>query len=91
MSSTGLIMYKNKEYYYEIIKSEIFLEDYGNVTVYGIKSYNEDGSEFNIIEDISVDFESVKKLCKLICDENVSPIHLIDIAEDFIISESSYL
>ncbi len=84
MSSTGLFIYKNNEYNYEIIKSTVFIEEYGNASVYGIRAYNDDGSEYNIVEDISDDFDSVERLCRLMCSENVCPIHLVNIAEDFI-------
>ncbi len=84
MSSTGLFTYKNNDYNYEVTKSIIFIEEYGNATVYGISVYNADGSEFNSIEDISDDLDSVDRLCRLMCSENACPVHLIDIAEDFI-------
>lgn len=84
MALTDLCTYKNCDYNYEMTECLAYIEDYGNVMVYGIKIYNDDRSEFNSIEDISDDFEFVDGLCRLMCSENVSPVQLIDIAEDFI-------
>ncbi len=84
MLSAGVFTYRNNEYNYKLIKSSVFIEEYGYTAVYGIRIYNEDGSEFSSVEDISDDFESVDRLCRLMCNENICPVHLIDIVEDFI-------
>ncbi len=83
MMSAGLFIYKNSQYNYEITCRSIFIEEYGNAIVYGIKIYNDDNSEYSCVNDISEDLGSVDRLCRLMCDECVYPVHLADIAEDF--------
>lgn len=67
---------------YSLVKSEVYIEDHGIVTTYGIKT---DNLENNIIiKDISTSITKVNNLIKLCNDNNVSLIHLEDIIDDYI-------
>lgn len=84
METGSLFRVTNEEYTYEVIRNVICIEEYGEAKVYGIRIYNEDKSEYADVEDISDDFEEIKRLCAILCEENACPVHLMDIAEDFI-------
>ena len=81
---------KENSYLCEIIQSEITIEEIGSVTVYGLKLYHRDpdtaklDGESCTVEDICDDIEPVRHLQKLITELDVSPLHLKDIAEDFV-------
>lgn len=67
---------------YSLVKSETYIEDYGIVTTFGIQTTNLKNNI--IIKDISTSIEKVNCLVKLCNDNNVSPIHLKDIIDDYI-------
>lgn len=80
---------KDSAYICEITESKVFIEEVGYTTVYGINMYNRSkevallDDEHCLIEDISDDFEKVSRLCRLLIELDVSPLHLKEIAEDF--------
>lgn len=79
-----------KTYTYEIIESQNFIEDIGLVTVYGIQIYNSDAvlaqnyGEHSHIDDISPVYDDVKRLKDLMEELELYPVHLRDVAEDFL-------
>ncbi len=81
---------KTDNYICEITKSEIVVEEVGEVTVYGIRLYNKIPekalltNEACTIEDISPDFDSVCLLKQMIDELGIEPVHLRDIVEDFL-------
>ncbi len=62
---------------YRVISSEITVEGENHIT-YGING------ETVCVNDISTDKESVEKLAELCNRLDLSEIHLIDVAEDFV-------
>ncbi|MDD6488786.1 MAG: DUF6514 family protein [Clostridia bacterium] len=77
-------------YVCEITENNVFIEDTGNVTVYGINMYNRDSSiakldgEHCCIEDISDNIEQVRNLREMLVEYNIYPVHLKDIVEDML-------
>lgn len=77
-------------YICEMTENNMFVEDTGNITVYGINMYNRDSSiagldgEHCCIEGISDDIEKVRRLCEMIMEYDVYPVHLKDIVEDML-------
>ena len=77
-------------YICEITENNMFFEETGNITVYGINMYNRnrkiaglDGEHYRI-EDISEDIEKVRGLCYMLMKYDVYPAHLKDIVEDML-------
>lgn len=81
---------QSSTYVCKIVESTVFIEEMGNVIVYGINMYNSNkelaelDGEHCCIEDISEDFEKVERLRKLLVEYDVYPVHLKDIVEDFL-------
>ncbi len=79
-----------ERYICRLTQSYIYIEDYGKVKVYGISLCNSNAQKAMLdgehceIQDISCDKESVLRLVHLINECNVYPVHLKEIAEDFI-------
>ena len=71
-------------YTYVLFKTNIITEDYMAQT-YGIKIIGE--NEFAMFEDISRDYDSVLKLFHLIIEGELSPVHLKDVIEDFLVKK----
>ncbi len=80
------------EYYYKIIESEVIIEDINTDNkniVYGIeidkiliKKNGDQTIESEKVEIISCNLQLVKKICEILHENLVSPIHLIDVLED---------
>ena len=71
-------------YTYVLFKTNIITEYY-MVQTYGIKIIGE--NEFAMFEDISRDYDSVLRLFNLIIEGELSPVHLKDVIEDFLVLE----
>lgn len=67
---------------YSLIKSQVFIPDYGEVTTYGLQTTNLPDNIF--IKDISTKLDNVKNLINLCNNYCVSTIILEDILEDYI-------
>ncbi len=76
--------FDGKEYVYRMVKTKIDSEEYGLTDVYGIQISAFDGSRTETVPDISVDTESIRDLCKTCADLELDPIHLRDIAQDYL-------
>ena len=84
----------NYNYIYRLIKSQVSVLMYGeftNVNAYGIEIESQnivDGKIVHIqrdcVENISPQRYKVKNLLKLLYDNTVSPIHMIDILGEYI-------
>ncbi len=68
---------------YEIIKTDKIING-KNVTVYGIAAFDLNGVMIENVSDISSDPFSVASLCRLCNIHSLSPVHLREIAEDFV-------
>lgn len=55
---------------------------------YGIAAIDENSCETARVSDITASYEKALRLCELCGRMNLSPCHLRDVAEDFIISDS---
>lgn len=77
-------------YVCEITENNMFIEETGDVTVYGINMYNRDSSTAKLegehcrIDNISDDIEKVRTLCEMIEECDVYPVHLKDVVEDIL-------
>lgn len=81
-------------YFYRLVKGEMSVSMYGELTeiqAYGIEIERQDVIddivvfiERDSVENISPHRHKVKNLLKLLYDNEVSPIHMIDILGDFI-------
>ena len=84
----------NHNYIYRLVKSQVSVLLYGeltNVNAFGIEiesQYIVDGTTVHIqkdcVENISPQRYKVKNLLKMVYDNTVSPIHMIDILGDYI-------
>lgn len=81
---------KNYVYVYELTSRKEYVEDLGEVLLYGIRIYNSipeisllEG-ESSRVDGISDNIDEVKNLCKILEEEKVFPVHLIDIIEDYL-------
>ncbi|MGK0466796.1 MAG: hypothetical protein ACJAX4_002086 [Clostridium sp.] len=81
-------------YFYRMVKSQMSISMYGELThvqAYGIEVERQDivndtvvFIERDCVENISPQRHKVKNLLKMLYDNNVSPIHMIDILGDYI-------
>ena len=72
---------------YRAFEEELTLPDVGNYTAYGIKVFeiSESGERCIIsLPDVSTDKAFVEALAYLCNKEELSPMHLFDVAEDFL-------
>ncbi len=84
MARKTLIKTHIGQFTYSFTTSEINHEENGTVTVYGIDIQGTDSSAY--IEDISNSKKDVLRLYNLICEGELYPVHLYDVAEDFLSS-----
>ena len=70
----------NGNHTYLLSSSTVRSEDNGAVTVYGIEVIGSEGRA--AVEDISDNFDTVRKLFDMIVEEELYPIHLADVVED---------
>ena len=73
-------IFKSESVTYCVVPSQICIEDEEYIT-YGIGAIEQDVM-VDYILDISTDFDKIKELVELCNDEDLSLIHLRDIAED---------
>lgn len=75
------------EYIYEVTEKQCFLEEKGMRKLYGIRIYHKEKLKFkeeSEVDEISDDFEEVRKLCSVLQENDVYPIHLAEIIEDYL-------
>ena len=71
-------------YRYITFQENLFTNELGEYSAFGIKVLDGDNSEILSVSDISVDEELVRTLCSD-CNENaLEPVHLLDVIEDYI-------
>ncbi|MFT5874762.1 MAG: hypothetical protein ACI8WT_003739 [Clostridium sp.] len=81
-------------YFYRLVKSQIFVSVYGiptEVQAYGIEIERQDIVDDTVVfiqrdcvKNISPQRHKVKSLIKMLYDNTVSPIHMIEILGDYI-------
>ncbi len=84
----------NHNYFYRLVKSQISVSMYGELTkvkAYGIEIESQDMVDGTVVriqrdcvENISPQRYKVKELLKMVYDNTVSPIHMIDILGEYI-------
>ena len=77
-----LFLISNDEFDYHIFSSEVFVEDYGYATTYGMTISGD--NEYESVEDVTDEFDRIKSFCELLCREKAYPVHLKDLVEDFL-------
>lgn len=80
------------EYYYKIIENKVVIEDVDSVDrnlVYGIeidkiliKKNGNQTIDSEKVEIVSCNLELVREICKILHENLVSPVHLVDVLED---------
>lgn len=76
-------------YIYEITEREKFVEDIGKIKSYGIMICNSDKNlakqknESCRVDNISSDYNKIVDFKKLLEENELCPIHLHDVVEDF--------
>ena len=74
-------------FFYQILEENLFREDIGSYTSFGLKViYATYGIYLEVlrISDVSTDKLKVARLASLCTRGQVSPIHIIDVAEDYL-------
>lgn len=71
---------------YVVFKEKLYSEDIVVYETFGIKSTSFDEREKFSFSDISVDEAEVTKLCEKCNELDVSPVHMTEIIEDFILN-----
>lgn len=81
--------FKKSNLMYELVEERKDIEDYGLVTVYGIKiTEKKNGYEYSkAISDISANRQKVEGLLEKIKRAKLKPDFLLDIVEDFLVEE----
>ena len=84
----------NHNYFYRMVKSQISVSVYDELTIvhaYGIEIERQDTNDGVVVliqrdcvENISPQRHKVKNLLKILYDNTVSPIHMIDILGEYI-------
>lgn len=84
----------NYNYFYRLVKNKISVSMYGEITeiqAYGIEIERQDTTNDTVVsiqrdyvENISPQRYKVKNLLKMLHDNTVSPIHMIDILGEYI-------
>lgn len=69
---------------YELVETAIIHEDIGSYIGYGIRN----GTD--VVTDISVDKPKVEFLVERMNANEVSPLHMMDIVEDFLAQDSDF-
>lgn len=67
---------------YYLTKSIVYVEDYGNITTYGVRAEN--GTSRVLINDVSTVLAKVEEFVKICNDNEVSLLVLEDVLEDYI-------
>ena len=81
-------------YIYEITESVDFVEDTGSIKTYGIRIYNADKkiagrkNESCRVDSISPDYPKIAAFKQMLEEFGLYPIHLRDVVEDFLSSQS---
>ena len=75
---------------YEIIKSVLTVNN-ETTDAYGISAVDSDGKTVECVHNISCDPFFVASLCRICNLYSLSPIHLKDVAEDYIVKISENL
>jgi len=73
-----------KEFHYEVICENLFMEETGNYRTYGIKGNSEDPLTGVLISDVSVDRGKVQSLVDTFNQLQLDTIHLQEAVEDFL-------
>ncbi len=72
------------EYNYSVVKETISSDILGEYTAYGIR-VTHNGSELELISDISTDLQKAEQLARYCTDGQLHPIHIPDVIEDFLV------
>ena len=70
-------------YLYEAVRHTVISEEIGTYDTYGIRA-SEGGIELIFVSDVSTDGEAVERLATTCTVEQLDPIHLGDVIEDFL-------
>ncbi len=80
MSGEGILLNGK----YELITTTIVHEEIGSYIGYGIR-YGE-----HTVTDISLDRAKIENLIKRMNSDDLSPLHMMDIIEDFLAEDSNF-
>ncbi len=71
-------------YLYVPLEEHLHSNEIGDYISFGLILKDENGKELNRISDISNDCFFVAELCRIFNMYQLSPIHLLDVIEDFL-------
>lgn len=74
---------KPKRYFYEVVRQSLTTDELGTYVTYGIRVSTE-RTQITFVSDISTDEHAVKHLAERCTREQLDPIHLNDVIEDFL-------
>lgn len=80
MSGEGILLNGN----YELVTTTIVHEEIGSYIGYGIR-YGE-----HTVTDISLDRAKIENLIERMNSDELSPLHMMDIIEDFLAEDSNF-
>ena len=72
---------------YRLIATSLSGEDFPETITYGIRICQKNGSKIitkAAVEDIAPDRKAVSDLCRLMEEEQLDPVHLREVVEDFL-------
>ena len=72
-----------KLYLYEAVRQELRSDELGEYVTYGIRASSNE-QQIAFVSDVSTDKQAVQHLAELCTSDQLDPIHLNDIVEDFL-------
>lgn len=84
------IILRKTRYRYVPVQEPLKDEDGNGYVSYGI-SIRSVEDELAFVSDISTDFDKVRQLADLCTEQELDPIHLNDVIEDFLVDEDAVL
>ena len=73
-----------KRYIYKAVRQELRADELGTYVTYGIR-VSSDGQQLTFVSDVSTDEQAARHLAELCTSEQLDPIHLNDVIEDFLV------
>ena len=74
---------------FEVFEEMIEADGVGRYITYGIACVCE--GERSAVSDLSLDRDKVQKLADLCNELQLDPVHLLDVAEDFVFEQGTYM
>lgn len=79
-----------KQTYYEVFSEEKFLPELGSYVAYGLRAFRSEGQKTEVlgeVSDLTTDAVAARRLAQICTRCRLDPVHLEEIAEDFLADE----